>query len=340
MAANNWIIIKPEPRTDTSHEWGGIIYDPTTNAGTSTSGTSRGTSNGVKFGTTGSYNKTGFTDEELMMAYLMMLDLSGGVADATFAERMGYTSPVRDYSPFVFRPGQTGVKSLVHFSENVFYYITEQGWAASPIDETGRWWSGQLVGSEDINQVSPTFGLGTPAKFGSLAYGRGNLGSSPVRTDASEDFNFGSGDFCISGWMILGSAGAPVYYDTLWNNLALNEGCWLIWQCFIDGNSPLRQNPGDFRGHSAVIESAPASNSGRLIWKFSNFTQTETYTLTHEFSEADFNDQYHCFAFARHGDVFSMYVDGVNVAHETHAITLAYDPAWYFFYYCSTYTIA
>lgn len=64
-----------------------------------------------------SSNKTGFTDAELMAAYLWMLSQSGGVADASWLAGMGFVSPTRYYNPFVFRPGQPGVKVLIHFNE-------------------------------------------------------------------------------------------------------------------------------------------------------------------------------------------------------------------------------
>ena len=103
--AQQWIYIPSDPRTDTQYEPNGY-YIPS-GGGTRVSG-------GMS---SGSYNKTGFTDAELAYAYALMMALSGGVADMTYAERMGYTAPVRVYNPFVFRPGQAGVKALIHFEE-------------------------------------------------------------------------------------------------------------------------------------------------------------------------------------------------------------------------------
>jgi len=103
--AQQWIYVPAEPRTDTQYGPSGYYFP--SGGGTRVSG---GTSSG-------SYNKTGFTDAELAYAYALMMALSGGVTDVTYAERGGYTAPVRAYNPYVFRPGQAGVKALIHFEE-------------------------------------------------------------------------------------------------------------------------------------------------------------------------------------------------------------------------------
>jgi len=198
-----------------------------------------------------------------------------------------------------------------------------------PKDETGREW--RWVGLN--NWPAQNEILGTPAKFGAAAYNDIIADSGPVkvmRSDASEDFNFGSGDFCIAGWGILASA--------WWNAFPSHpEEVWVIWQYYMSSDAPVSST---FCGHAAWIASEEYSDIGTLNWKFSSYNQgedlIETFILTHEFVQADFDDQYHYFTFARSGDVFSMYIDGVRVAYETHAITLSndpYDDEWDFYYW-------
>lgn len=85
--ADQWIIIPYVP-TGTEHGMG-TVYNPADYAGTPVSSPS---SSG-------------------------MLSQSTGWANASWQAGIGFTSPTRVFSPFVFRPGQAGAKVLIHFDE-------------------------------------------------------------------------------------------------------------------------------------------------------------------------------------------------------------------------------
>lgn len=189
--------------------------------------------------------------------------------------------------------------------------------AKYPKDETGREWLWPAFEAPTEAEI-----LGTPAKFGATAYNDPNM---LLKTFDSEDFNFGSGDFCVAGFAILPSAG-----------FGTGESLYkMIWQIYEDHYFP---RDGYFTGISAVI-TGNSTDGGMLIWKFANYAQTELHSLTAALSGSLFDDQYHFLTFARYGDVFSMYVDGIRVAYNTFPITLAYNN-WDMYYWFKSFTPA
>lgn len=187
-----------------------------------------------------------------------------------------------------------GIKTKCHFEIQ-----SSDGGVLITKDETGRVWS-QLPTAEDTV-------LASPGKFGTKA-----SDGSPGSFVASSDFNFGTGDFCISQWGQVMAA--------WWQAMDTISFDVQIIYAYLEGAGDQLSS----EGHYAVIDSPPSALAS-ITWMVKDGYEVVWSNIPQSF----FDDAYHMFTFSRKGDVFTLYVDGDPKAQETFVgLSMPYHLSW------------
>ena len=211
------------------------------------------------------------------------------------SDRNGYTPPIYIYPPqYVFQPNTDGIKALVHFENTTPHEVYNSyddvtlpsvPW---PVDDTGRpWWQeGAVIYGHNETTVFDS----DSGKFGN---GASRLDPWAVKALASEDFDFGTGDFCIVAYVNTNYSG--------WVDNPLDSGHPSLPQAIYSfGNGTDFYN----RGNCAYLRWDSDVGKLCLYW-------VEDLTFYLEPSECS---GYHHFAFVRKDGIFNVYFDGLTRA--------------------------
>lgn len=194
-----------------------------------------------------------------------------------------------------------GIKTKCHFEIQ-----SSDGGVLITKDETGRVWSQLPTGEDTV--------LASPGKFGTKA-----SDGSPGSFVASSDFNFGTGDFCISQWGQVMAA--------WWQAMDIISFDVQVIYAYLESSGTLNNE-----GHYAVIDS-PASVLASITWMVKDGYEV----VWNDIPQSFFDDAYHMFTFSRKGDVFTLYVDGDPKAQETFAgLTMPYHSLWSYEFWFDT----
>lgn len=243
----------------------------------------------------------------------------GTMIPAQISGSGGYTPP-RYIAPVVVSSG-AGVKTKCHFEETTEReYVDESGVIQyqTTKDETGRLWD--AVHSIDGGSSWNSFGNHSHISGVQAAHAGGKFGAnaslaSPGSFKVSSDFDFGSGDFCIASWNQIKS----VFWRQMGSNSFRSMIMYRLWEEEGDNNEYNEHGT-----HWAALYSPRVD--------YDEFDQEIIYpTFLHwevgegkaiiwnDIPQSLFDDEYHMFVFSRHGDVFTIFVDGQIKAQETFA---------------------
>lgn len=132
-------------------------------------------------------------------------------------------------------------------------------------------------------------------KFGSSVLRFPNSSGSYLTTPGHADFNFGTDDFCMEMWILTGHAGSyPGLLVREWVSAPWSGG----WSWLLNGNSGSPMQVW-FADHSVSAPLLTATNTGYR------------------------DGSWHHLAVVRHGNVFTLYIDGVANVSATSSFSIA-----------------
>lgn len=131
---------------------------------------------------------------------------------------------------------------------------------STPIDQTGRSWSG-------FGSAPPSINSGR-AKFGpsSLLFPTGNV-SSGFQAAASDDFNFGTNDLTIEWWQYWSSVTSPRYQAAISHGYSTAGGLTLVTGD-MDGRYALQMGA----SNTQIMKEASAPSTG--AWHYYGLTRS------------------------------------------------------------------
>jgi len=217
----------------------------------------------------------------------------------------GYTPPSRIVRSWVC-PVPGAMKSLIHFETFRDLVYTDYGGSYPyivPVDETGRIWNQ----TDSLDSVYTVPGKWGSAVLRSHTFVAGD--STDIELDvASPDFDFGTGDFCISAQVYL-SQSIPLKDFVIYN--------------FSDGFPPFTIN-----GHAAFFD-----DDRHLQWYYKY--NGDWQSIGNIIPTGD--NQYHHFAFVRYNGVFMIFMDGDILDYsDVESFAMDYDISYHL---CIDYTI-